>query len=216
MKQKEVEIADIVKLWKDKKVVMVTMNFSCGGDSMNDTDFIVELEDGTEETDGELVDYFDNAVYQHVEFYENSDGHYEGEAGTVEITLDEDDDEFFYSKSSTSQWNESDSIDVYIPLTSKESAFIKAHVDNIYGGEDIHTTINYKHDFILTTPMEKLVKKLETRLDEKINNERISLDVENLNDWYTFTTNEEGELEIEDNKLTVHLNYSYTEYKDGD
>ena len=86
------EKQEAIKLWKELKIESGTMEFSCGGDSMNDYSFTF-YGGGKEIESSELKDYFDDAVYKHVEFYVNSDGHYQGEAGTVEITLDNDDDD---------------------------------------------------------------------------------------------------------------------------
>ena len=214
MKQVEVTEASMIKLWKKKEVDHVEMKFSCGGDSMEDTDFEVHLKNGEIETDGELVDYFDGMVYEKVQFYDNSDGHYQGEEGTVEITLE--DGRFNYDKSSTAEWNENDTEDVYVNLTAKESAFVKEHVLNINGGEEEEMSFNYKHDFILTTEHEKIIEKLDNKIITELKNFRDGLDVENLNKWYAFTTNEVGDLEIKNKKLKVDLTYSYTEYRDGE
>ena len=103
---------DAVQEWKRLGITSCTMQFSCGGDSMNDYSFEF-CKDGVGKVESEeLKDFFDNEVFKKVEFYENSDGHYIGEAGSVEIELngtgEEDDEHFFsYSKTSQSEWNES-------------------------------------------------------------------------------------------------------------
>src|ERR1700691_5187239 len=98
------EKKETIELWNKLKIESCTMKFSCGGDSMNDYSFTF-YGGGKEIESPELKDYFDDAVYKHVEFYVNSDGHYQGEAGTVEITLDDDDD-FSYCKAAQSEYEE--------------------------------------------------------------------------------------------------------------
>lgn len=68
-----------IKLWKELGITSCTMEFSCGGDSMNDYNFtfyktnnkkgknqpaVIQIECQ------ELTDYFDNQVFREVEFYE--------------------------------------------------------------------------------------------------------------------------------------------------
>ena len=50
--------------------------------------------DKNEEVDcPELEDYSDGEIYNQVEFYVNSDGHYQGESGVVRIELNGEEDE---------------------------------------------------------------------------------------------------------------------------
>lgn len=213
--EKTVSEKQIIKLWKKKGVDRIELEFSCGGDSMGDTEYTIHLENGEEDHDSELEEYFENIIYDKVEFYVNSDGHYEGESGTVVIRLNDEGDDFEYDKTSVSEWNESATEDVLVKLTPKEKAFLKDHVLNINGGGEEEMTTNYKHDFVITTPMEKLVEKLEAKIQKEVEDTRGGIDVENMNEWYTFTTGE-GDLEFDSNKLKIVLTYSYLEYKDGD
>ena len=94
---------EIIKLWKEKNIDHVDFNFSCGGDSMNDTEIQIYDKQGNEVECSEISDHIDSEVYNKVEFYVNSDGHYMGESGTVKVELVEDDEEPYlsYSKSSS-------------------------------------------------------------------------------------------------------------------
>ena len=88
------ETNEAIALWKELGITSATMEFSCGGDSMNDYHFTfynVNSENKEVES-SELDSFFDDEVFRNVEFYVNSDGHYIGESGTVEIELDEDDE----------------------------------------------------------------------------------------------------------------------------
>jgi len=72
-----------IKLWKENNIERCVMEFSCGGDSMNETDFTLYDKSGEEVICDELTDYFEDIVYKEVDFYEVSDGHYMGEFGQV-------------------------------------------------------------------------------------------------------------------------------------
>ena len=84
---------EAIALWKELGITSATMEFSCGGDSMNDYHFNFYNSENKQVENGELDSFFDDEVFREVEFYVNSDGHYIGEFGSVEITLDEDDEE---------------------------------------------------------------------------------------------------------------------------
>jgi len=207
---------EIVNLWKELNIDHVNFNFSCGGDSMNETDIEIFDKEGELVENQELVNYFDRVVYNRVDFYVNSDGHYMGESGTVEITLNEDEDDFYYSKNAQSEWSEHFTGQAIVTLTDEETAFVSEFVDNINGGGD-GFTINYKKDFIVTDSQEKLVAELE----EKINKVAYDFEPENAqgeaSDWITYTTNEDNEeLTLEGNELTLSLSREYYVYTESE
>ena len=207
---------EIVNLWKKLNIDHVNFNFSCGGDSMNETDIEIFDKEGELVENQELVNYFDRVVYNRVDFYVNSDGHYMGESGTVEITLNEDEDDFYYSKNAQSEWSEHFTGQAIVTLTDEETAFVSEFVDNINGGGD-GFTINYKKDFIVTDSQEKLVAELE----EKINKVAYDFEPENAqgeaSDWITYTTNEDNEeLTLEGNELTLSVSREYYVYTESE
>ena len=205
---------NIIKIWKEKNIDHVNFNFSCGGDSMNDTSIEIFDKEGNLIEDSELETYFDDQAYKNVEFYVNSDGHYQGEFGVVTIEFDEDENDFTYSKSSSSEWNESCDNEVEIELSDKETKFVADYVLNINGGEDEIQT-NYKKDFILTNEQEETLKGLEEKISE-FAQDYTPNDVEGeMNEWHTFTTNEEGkELKLVDNMLTLSITNSFDVIKE--
>ena len=95
----------IIKLWKELGVTHIDFEFCCGGDSMNDTTLNIHKGDEIIENN-ELETFFDNEVYKRVEFYVNSDGHYQGESGNVLIELNDEGDDFNFMKSAQSEWCE--------------------------------------------------------------------------------------------------------------
>lgn len=205
---------DIIKTWKELGVVKAVFNFTCGGDSMGDTSF--QFFDKKGEIDGsELESYFENSVYENETFYDASDGYYQGESGTVTITLNEEEDCFDYCKQSKSEYCESKESTIEIELSPQMIKFIKDNVSNINGGTD-GFAINYKKDFIMTDEEEELIKKLEEKIDRITSKFEPEIPEEcECEEWYRYTTNEEGEvLTIKKNSLVVHITNNYTEFRD--
>jgi hypothetical protein len=210
---------EAIKLWKEKGVERAVFVFNCGGDNMGDTDLILYGKNEEEIVCQELKDFLDDETYKNVDFYVNSDGHYMGEAGTVDITLNEDDDEpfFDYCKSSQSEWSETVENIIEIELNEKQLKFIKDNVSNINGGKGGGVVINYKRDFIMTDEEEKIAKEIEVILEEETSEFHPHVDGK-LSEWYNFTTNEDGgeitTLTTTETGLKVLMNNSVTVYKD--
>jgi hypothetical protein len=171
---------------------------------MNDYTFTFHTKDGEIKCD-ELESYFEGEVYNHIEFYVNSDGHYMGEAGYVYIELDEDDEDnvdFTYRKDAESEWSETFSEVAYFPLTDDYKKFIQDNVQSIVGGED-GEAINYKADCILTDEEEDLVNKLQEDLRDFAGDLEMSDAEGEPNDWFRFTTNALEDDDDEDTAVTI-------------
>ncbi len=209
-------IQEIIKLWKELGVEQVKFEFSCGGDSMNDTSITIEGKDGSEIDNVELRDYFDDAVYKRVEFYEASDGHYQGEFGNVYITLSDDEEDFDYNKSSQSEWSERVDSEVPVELTDEQMKFIKSKVLNINGDCD-SLNVNYKNDCILSDKEEELVDDLENTLLDILRDYSPDTDEGEVGEWFTFTTNEEGEdIKFIGNSIVVQISNEVTIFREGE
>jgi len=223
---------EAVKLWKELGITHANMEFSCGGDSMNDYHFTFYKKNDSKKKNApseieiendELNRFFDEEVFREVEFYVNSDGHYIGEHGNVYIELDDSDEDeeehtFTYSKSAKSEWSERITEKMEIKLSKKLSKFVSEYVDNI-NGEDGNCTINFKKDFILTDEQEKLMEELEEIVLQETADYEPSYDEGEKEDWYTFTTNDGDDIEeltIKDNKLLVSVSNSFIIYKDSE
>lgn len=207
-------IQEIIKLWKELGVEQVKFEFSCGGDSMNDTSITIEGKDGSEIDNVELRDYFDDVVYKRVEFYEASDGHYQGEFGNVYITLSDDEDDFDYNKSSQSEWSERVESEVPVELTDEQMKFIKSKVLNINGDCD-SLNVNYKNDCILSDKEEEFVDELENSLLDILRNYSPDTDEGEVGEWFTFTTNEEGEdIKFIGNSIVIQISNEVTIFRD--
>lgn len=211
---------NIIDLWKKNNIDRCVMTFSCGGDSMNDTSFetydkdneLVENEDSKE-----IEYYFDNEVYNAVDFYVNSDGHYQGEFGTVFITLNEDETDFEYAKNSQSEWSETMEEKILVKLTDEEVKFIQENVSNINGGLD-GEVINYKVDCILTDDDEKLTTVLLSKLGEAAEEHEFEDSEGEQEDWYRYTTDIRNNLDdlpvLIGNKLQIRVSRSFNIIKD--
>jgi hypothetical protein len=204
--------ASVLKLWGELKIKEVHFVFSCGGDSMNDTS--IEVYDTNDDLlDCEIVtdieNYFDDVVYDNVNFYVNSDGHYMGEDGKVTITLDEDDeDEFVYYKDSQEEWCENEVFTEKFELTDEEVEFIDKYVDDINGSMDENElNVNYKVDFVQT---DELIA-IEVKLLEKINNyfDNYEHNLENATDWCRIEV--QGDT-LDKDKKTIELEMSFEHY----
>ncbi len=207
-------IQEIIKLWKELGVEQVKFEFSCGGDSMNDTSITIEGKDGSEIDNVELRNYFDDVVYKRVEFYEASDGHYQGEFGNVYITLSDDEDDFDYNKSSQSEWSERVESEVPVELTDEQMKFIKSKVLNINGDCD-SLNVNYKNDCILSDKEEEFVDELENSLLDILRNYSPDTDEGEVGEWFTFTTNEEGEdIKFIGNSIVIQISNEVTIFRD--
>jgi hypothetical protein len=126
--------------------------FSCGGDSMNETQLNFYDKDGNLVALGldpdNLSGAVDNEVYDNVTFYECSDGHYLGESGEVRISMG-DDGVLEYTKSATSEFSEWVTEVVEFTINKDVWSRILRVVENISGDTHGHWDINYKEDCIL-------------------------------------------------------------------
>ena len=232
MKTTEKELSPI-QLWKENGIVKGDFEFQCGGDQMNDTTLTFYNEKGEEVECEELANYIDGEIYNQVEFYVNSDGHYQGESGNVYITLEEDEDEedgatFVYNKESESEWNESCTEVGYCDLTPAEAEFVKDKIHSIVGGGD-GEAINYKKDCILTDEDEELLKSISDKIEDFATNHQMKEAEGEENEWFTYTTdmeesneaNSDREFEYDednptiiiDGQIAILINKSFTIYK---
>ena len=213
MKATNVETNEMIELWKKLDIQKCEMEFSCGGDSMNETDFTFYNSENKQVDGEELEGYFENEVYNEVEFYEVSDGHYIGEFGQVVITLEEEDSDepyFQYDKQSQSEWEEREVQVMEYELTDSEVKFLTEKVDSIVGGED-GEAINYKTDCVLSDEEEEMSEKLL----QDISDTAEEFEFENADgeqqDWFNFTTRigDEDGIIIEGNKLSVEVTRNF-------
>ena len=198
MKATENETNEMIELWKKLDIQRCEMEFSCGGDSMNESDFTFYNSQDKQVDGEELEGYFENEVYNEVEFYEVSDGHYMGEFGQVVITLEEDGEEpyFQYEKNFQSEWEEREIEVMKYDLTDSEVKFLTEKVDSIVGGED-GQAINYKTDCVLSAEEEEMSERLLQEIAEGADESVFQKADGNPQEGFTFTSNKRnGEIAL--------------------
>ena len=209
----------IIQLWIENNVDQIEYEFDCGGDSMGETNLMILDKKGEYIDCKEIEDYFENKIYDNVEFYVNSDGHYIGERGYVYVTLETDDEEpyFSYSKSSTEEYEEFEGFDEYIEMTEEEINYINLFVSNINVDWGNDANFNYKSDFIKTDRHEELEESIAKKISDywdkyepEVLGELIDGQDENWN-----TNENDDELETKGNTLKVILYFRSYVYKEG-
>jgi len=209
MKTQTVELEQILKIWKDLKIDHCTMNFSCGGDSMNDFSFEFFDENENVLHSDELDKFFEEEVFDRVDFYVNSDGHYLGEFGTVHIELNEEENNFEYSKSGSSEYSESTTENFDYQLTDEEFILLRDKISDI-NGDSWNTNVNYKTDCIINDDESNILEELENKIKDFIS----SVDFENglgelqdESDSFEFIV--ENDLNEENKTISVSITRSY-------
>lgn len=165
---------ETIRIWKECGVHEAEFHFDCGGDSMNETSWVFL------DSKGKVIDSSDlsaveqqlqSDVYDNIQFYEASDGHYLGESGTVNVTLNDEEDGFDMYKSSKSQWSETLSVNQEIDISEELGMLLHKKIDSIVSvdGWGIRhglgeTERNYKEDCIITDREEELISEFEGRL----------------------------------------------------
>jgi hypothetical protein len=159
-----------------------------------------------------ITNYLEEDVFKRVEFYECSDGHYQGEAGYVNITLEDNEDDFSYTKNATAEWNEEFSGNMELELTDVEAKFIRDYVSNFNGGDD-DDNINYSKDFILTDEQNKMLESITERIRDEANDFTPEYADGEEREWYTYEANVS---EMTGDVLNVVVSKSYTVYRDSE
>jgi hypothetical protein len=212
------ELKEAIARWKELNIDRVVLNFNCGGDDMGEMDWILYDNEDNEVDDSDLVNYFDREVFDHVDFYVDSDGHYMGESGTVTITIDEDDDEdFSYCKDAVSNYEETVTNELVVELTDVELAFVKEYVRDINGGYDQSVNFNYSKDFIMTDEMDELENSIGNKVSDAAGEFAPEEYDGELADWYRYDIGDENDtIVIKDNSIVLTImNNIYTESPSG-
>lgn len=210
----------IIQLWKELGITHIDFEFTCGGDSMNDTTLVIHKGDEVVEND-RISTYFDRIVYDRVEFYVNSDGHYMGESGNVLIEMNDEGDGFYFMKSAQSEWCERTTNNIEIELTDEEVTFVKEFVRDLNGGEGDRINFNYKKDFIINNKRKELIDSIGKKVSDACDDFTPEIEGEGeVNDWYSFTTNEDditdSEIIFKGNKIVVSVSNEYYVYSDSE
>lgn len=211
---------EAIALWKELGITTADMEFSCGGDSMNDYHFTFYNSENKEVQSGELESFFDDDVFKRVEFYVNSDGHYIGEFGnvTIELSEDEENPDFVYYKNAQAEWSESFTDDVAVELTEKEVEFVRSKVLNLVGSQD-GDAINYKGDCILNNEEEQISDTISQKISDVVMNHEFENAEGEVEEWFQYNTDEvDSDVlpKIVGNTLFVSLTKQFLVYTDSE
>jgi hypothetical protein len=171
MKTPEQQNAGIVYAWQRYGIESIYCKFYCGGDSMSDIEYSVNLASG-EEPGIDIwtyidEDYLENLVYKHIEFYVNSDGHFLGESGTVVIRLVKADDNYVldFVKHSESEYESAFSADTEDIFNLDHDAYAMARfaAENVdraqVGGWDRVYNCEFRHDCMMPEGFHEWLEK---------------------------------------------------------
>lgn len=201
-------IPQIIDEWLENKISKAEFEFSCGGDSMNDTQIYLYDKEGKTIKNNNIEYFIDDEIYGRVRFYEASDGHYLGEFGKVIIVLNENKTDFIFEKISSQEFNEEKSVTILIDLTDLEKSFLSENIKLIIGTsetviENSLTNLIWKKDKILTKNDEDIINSIFNKFINKLNNFPIYLENNESLDGLV-----RGEGELSDNELEIKLEYN--------
>ena len=169
MNPEKVGLEVAVQCWKDVKINHCIMDFSCGGDEMQDVDFVFYGENENVLPSDTLNNFFKHEVFEKVDFYVNSGDEYIGEFGTVRIELNEEHADFEYTKSTTSEHSERITESFIYQFTDEEFNIFRDKIEDI-NGEGRSVNFNYKSDCIISDDEISILEKFEGKIINFINN----------------------------------------------
>ena len=209
MNPEKVEMEVAVQCWKDLKINHCIMDFSCGGDEMQDFDFVFYGEYENVLLSDTLNDFFKVEVFEKVDFYVNSSDEYIGEFGTVRIELNEKQADFEYTKSTTSELSERITESFVLQLTDEEFNIFRDKIKDI-NGEGRSVYFNYKSDCIIGDDEISILEKFERKIknfvtDAIIENEHGEQEEESEN----FECDVEDTLNTEEKTIDILVSRSY-------
>lgn len=203
---------ELIKKWKEYNIEKAEFQFTAGGDSMGDTDLMFYDKDGVEvDVEEDFKGKIEDQIYKNVEFYENSDGHYQGESGTVYIELEED--ELQYTKDAQSEYSVSYSDTVKIELTKEEHDYVVEYISDVADDDVDDISFCYSKDFYMTDEMEAIEKSIASKMYEAYQDHEFEHTDDNGDTGDYFTISDLSILS--DNKISFNLNYQVTEYEDS-
>ena len=209
---------ELIKKWKEYNIDRAKFEFTCGGDSMNNTELVFYDKDNNK-VEVDFNSEIENEIYDNITFYDASDGHYQGEAGTVTVTLVEEEGEepcFQFDKDAQSEYSESYTDRIQIEFSKEQYDYLEKHVEDIKDNYSIDAIVFlYKIDFFVSPEKELIEKSIMEIIKQTCDDHE-----------YEYSGN--GELEdsdyydvnniefLGDNKINLDLNYRVTEYATSD
>lgn len=217
--------SEAIQIWQKNSIFNAVIHYDCGGDSMGDMTTVFHGEKGeiTFDDSTDLADYLETLSFEKVVYYVNSDGHYMGESGTVEIFLDEEmgEPDFDFTKLAEYEYSESEECEIWVELTDNEVTTLKKFVLSIMAENDNYQ-FDYIGDSIISSEELEILNKIAYKIIEKTDlywqeNEFLFEECNN-SIWATFEdffdTNPEDEMIFEENKLKIFGRFEGYVYKD--
>ena len=212
MKTQTVELEQSLKLWKKLMIDHCIMDFSCGGDSMNEFTFLFYDENKNvlhSEDITTLDNFFEEEVFDKIHFYEASDGHYLGEFGTVNIELNDEGDDFIYTKEASSEYSEAVTEKFTYQLTDDEFDLLSEKISD-FNGDSSGLVINYNLDCIITDKEIDILSNFENKiLDFVVDVEFEKGFSEAQEESEMFECNVQGGIDEEDKTIELIISRSY-------
>jgi len=194
---------EISNLWLELKVDYILIDFSCGSDSTDLKGTMIYDQSGTRISSYDLSEYFEDEIFNNVDFNEATDDYYLGESGTVKITMIEDGGcywedneegeeieiltyEFIYDKKGEEKYLYKIQNKLFVPLEESTINLINDKVSNIYGSH-LTVIVNLKKDKILSEEENILLEKLKLEIEKYCIAFNPQSD-KNIIDWYNFGT----------------------------
>jgi len=234
-KEKIEKLKHIILLWKKLKVEDIVFEYNCGGDSMNDTTTNINLPEESIKVfineRREIERYFEDEIYNKVEFYEASDGHYQGEFGNVLIELVEEKNGtayFTFTKESSSEWSETYSGNMPLELTKEEYNLLNKNVESLADDGDFYEmqratmNITYKGDVFFNKEEMVIFESFKRKLADAVHNFN-DYEVEE-NDYiegseygmYSISVADDMTTDGNTHKLVVEVSRNYNVVKEDD
>lgn len=153
------------KIFTKHNIVRVIADFDMGGDSGEVYD--IEAFDINEQliplNDYE-VGHIRDSIYTNVEFYEISDGHYNGEYGSVTIEYEKEEGEFLFNKEGKAKYTELERNIIFIKFSEDEINYIKEYLSDFgQSGWNGYIFI-YKKDFIFTEKHQEIEYSIRDKI----------------------------------------------------
>ena len=157
-------------------------------------------------------------MYNRVDFYVNSDGHYIGESGIVKIELNEDGDDFYFMKSAEAEYSESIDSEYFVELSDDEIKLISNKVSSIVGGYDEITRFFYKNDCILSDKELTLIEEITKKIEDVTYNFQPEIYDGELEEWCRFNTDNDNDdtIIINGNEVKLFIQNNYTTFRDSE
>ena len=206
---------ELIKKWKEYNLDRAEFEFVASGDSMGDTAlYFYSKEDKEVTVDEDFKQKIEDHIYASCEFYEVSDGHYQGESGTVTVTLIKEEDEepiLQCSKDAQAEYINSYNDTLTVELTKEEYDFVNKFIEDVGDNVEFH----YKKDFFMSPIRKELIDSITEKMRIECENHEFDYngdgEIQDLDEYYM------SNLEVlEDNKISFSLTYNVTEYESSD